>query len=107
MALLVPLLYFAFLPALIAVIMANVFAVFLPERSLRRRSLFAALCAGFLPASLPLLILLFFDSGDYGGVAVVALIGLAVITAVVIGLPVALFARRGKEARLPLAGTFE
>ena len=87
--------------------MANVLAVFLPGRSLRRRSVVAALCAGFLPALLPVLILLFVEDTGYNGVAVAALVGVALITAVLIGLPVALLVRRGKEAPQPLAGTFE
>ena len=107
MALLVPLLYFAILPALIAVIMANVLAGFLPGRSLRRRSTIAALGAGFLPALLPILILLFVEDTGYNGVAVAALVGVALITAVVIGLPVALLVRRGKEASPPQAAIFE
>ena len=107
MSVVAPLLYFAVLPAIIALILAIVLANLLPEYSLRRRSLIAAVGAGFLPALLPILALMFANTGEYGGVAVAVLVGLALITTLVIGLPVALFAGRGKEVAGSQAKPFE
>lgn len=97
MAVLVPLFYFAIVPAIIAAVLGNLLPSLLPNSSLRRRSVIAALVAGFLPALLPIAAIVMSDTGGYGGVALVAMLALALLTAVIVGLPVAMFVRRGKE----------
>jgi len=107
MSIAITFLFFGAIPAIAAFILANVLARLWPEQSLRRRSMFAALLAGFLPSLLPLLVIVVGDYGDYRGTAIAALTGLSLITAILIVLPVAVLARRGKERADPPSRTFD
>ena len=107
MGVLVFLFYFAVVPAIIAAVLGNSLPKLLPNSSLRRRSLIAAVVAGFLPALLPIGAILLSDTSGYGGVGLAVMLVLALLTTVMVGLPVALLVRRGKEDQPHSGAPFE
>ncbi|MEQ1499365.1 MAG: hypothetical protein ABL914_11970 [Novosphingobium sp.] len=110
MALLVSLIYFAMLPAVIAFVLAAVLPKFFPAASYRKRTAGAALGAGCLPMALPVVVLLIGNGTDYGYsplIPLAAVLFAALIIAVVIGLPAAMLARRGKEPAHQDPGAFD
>ena len=111
MGLIVSFVFFLVLPAVIAYVLAGVLPNLFPRASYRARTLAAASGAGCLPMILPAAVLLLGPSyKTYSSTVLVPLAGVLFLTlllAVVIGLPVAIFARRGKEAPQDHSRTFD
>lgn len=109
MAILLILVFFIAIPAAIAAGLSGILAIRQPGWSLRRRSVAAAAGAGLVPVILPIASVLSGNDGGVGPVVpTVALLVLALLMAVLVGLPVALWIGRRKQvARPPLNGTFD
>ncbi len=109
MAFLLILAFFIAIPAAVAAGLSGVLSIRRPDWSLRRRSLVAAAAAGLVPVILPIASVLSGHDGGAGPVVpTVALLVLALLMAVLVGLPVAFWiGRRKQAARPPLDGTFD
>lgn len=96
----VAIIYLMILPAVIAMVLASVLPSLLPHASYRKRTLIAAGMAGFLPMAIPLAAVIFGGGKGYSYsplIPIAALLTVGLVVAVVIGLPAAIYARRGKE----------
>lgn len=101
MTFVIGLIFFIFFPAVIAWIVGTALDRLAPALRYAWRTVIAALAAGFVPMALPLIGVMIGSSmsnGEGTAIAVLALVFMALLIALVIGLPVALFTRRGKAA---------
>lgn len=98
MALLFALVYLVGIPAMVAFVLAMAWPRLFPQASYRTRTIGSASGAGCLPMVLPALGVLL--GYGYRGELVIPLLALAfvgLLIALLVGLPVATLARRGKE----------
>lgn len=101
------LLFFVLLPAGIAWALALGLARLQSAWSLRRRTMIAALTAGFVPVALPIFVVAAESSGSEVSVAIAALVFAGLVVAALIGLPVALYVSRSLEPKRPDPKAFD
>lgn len=100
MSFLFAIIYLIILPIVIATVLAAVLPTLLPQASYRNRTLIAAGLAGFLPMAIPLAAIIVGWGAGHGYspfIPFLALLFMGLIIMIVIGLPTAIVARRGKE----------
>ncbi|MEQ1541597.1 MAG: hypothetical protein ABL926_05015 [Novosphingobium sp.] len=100
-------LFLILLPAGIAWVLGRMLDNFLPRWSFRRRTLIAALGAGFVPMALPLAIMLVEMGADMDLIPVIALVFVAGLITLLIGLPVAFYSRQDRQEPFGAARTFD
>ncbi len=108
MALLLALVFLGAVPAAVAAALAGLLAMRRPDWALVQRTALAAAGAGLAPVILPIISVLRGNDGGVGPVVpTIALLLLALVMAVLVGVPVALWIGKRKAPAAPSARTFD